>query len=479
MIAPFYKKILLISFLVFPLMGKLRAQNSIDKPTFQFSQICANATSKTFSVNFSFSGNFDASNKFILELSDTSGNFISGTTVVYTSTAGEITTSPATITFSVPTTTASDKYRFRIKSTTVATPSQASIYFAAYYKPQDSQFSINNFEATATYCPGGNFVLKIDNPGTGTNDSPLKYPSLTYNWFQYNEGAAPTLLAAAAGGSYTVTKPGTYYVETNYGNCTSDSYSNKVKVSESATNASSSITSSLGNPFCPSSGATTLSTPAAIGYQWFKEGTAIIGATNQTFVASSGGLYAVKVNFGSCTADASINLKAEDFVADLNVPDKNFLDIQAGETLDVKVTTAVSNPTFKWYLDGTIIPNAVSANYLVNAIGNYKVEVIQTTGCVTTKALTFKVTDPNQKYDVIPNVISLSSSYNFWQIPEKYRNATTEILIISSTGETFKTYNYQNNWPKEAPNFTNINPVYYYVISSGNEVKKGSITVLK
>ena len=103
----------------------------------------------------------------------------------------------------------------------------------AYYKPQDSQFSINNFEATATYCPGGSFVLKIDNPGTGTNDSPLKYPSLTYNWFQYNEGAAPTLLAAASGGSYTVTKPGTYYVETNYGNCTSDSYSNKVKVSES------------------------------------------------------------------------------------------------------------------------------------------------------------------------------------------------------------------------------------------------------
>ena len=112
----------------------------------------------------------------------------------------------------------------------------------------------------------------------------------------------------------------------------------KLKFQNRHTSASTSITSSLGNPFCPSGGATTLSTPAAVGYQWFKEGIAIVGATNQTFVASSGGLYAVKVNFGSCTADASINLKAEDFVANLNVPDTNSLDIQAGETLDVKVT---------------------------------------------------------------------------------------------------------------------------------------------
>jgi hypothetical protein len=477
MIAPFYKKILLISFLVFSLIGKLSAQ-IIEKPTFQFSQICANAAFKTFNVSFVFSGSFDASNQFVLELSDPTGSFTKST-ILTTSAVGAITTSPGTISFSVPTTVAGDMYRLRVKSTSPAVTGQPSNNFVAYYKPQDSQFSINNFVDKGTYCPGGSFVLKIDNPGTGTNDSPLKYPTLTYNWFKYNEGAAPTLVAAAHGGSYTVSKPGIYYVETNYGNCTSDSYSNKVTVSESSSGASSSIISSLGNPFCPSSGATTLSTPAAVGYQWFKEGIAIVGATKQTFVASSGGLYAVKVNFGGCTADASINLLAEDFVADLNVPDNNPLNIEAGETLDVKVNTAVSNPTFKWYLDGTIIPNAVSANYLVNAVGNYKVEVIQTTGCVTTKTLTFKVFDPNQKYEVIPNIISLSSSYNFWQIPEKYRNATTEVMIVSASGETFKTYNYQNDWPKEAPNFTNINPVYYYVISNGNEIKKGSITVIR
>lgn len=480
MIAPFYKKILFILFLVSPLTVKVSAQ-SIDKPTFQFTQICANQTFNTFSISFTFSGSFDPSNKFMLELSDPTGSFTSATTV-YTSAVGEILTSPGTITFSVPTTTAGASYRLRVKSTAPAFTGQPSIgNFVAYYKPQDSQYSINNFVSTANYCAGGNYILKIDNPGTGTNDSPLKYPSLTYNWFRENNGgaSAPTLVAAASGGSYTVTQPGTYYVETNYGACTSDSYSNRVKVSEVNGNGSSSITSSLGNPFCPGSGATVLSTPAGLSYQWSKDGVALAGATNQTYSATTAGLYSVKVNFGSCTADASINLQMQGFTASLNVADKNPIDIQAGETLAVAVTTSATDAVYKWYLNGTVIPDALSDNYVVKNVGKYKVEVTQTSTCTLTKELIFTVTDSNEKFEKIPNIIKLNSIYNVWQIPEKYRNDSTEVMIVSSSGEIFKTYNYQNDWPKEAPNFSNINPVYYYIISSGSEVKKGSITVIK
>jgi hypothetical protein len=480
MIAPFYKKILFILFLVAPLTVTVSAQ-SIDKPTFQFTQICANSSYNTYSVSFTHSGNFDPSNQFILELSDASGSFAGGTTV-YTSAVGAIVTSPGTITFSVPPTTAGDMYRLRVKSTAPAATGQPSTgNFVAYYKPQDSQFSINNFVSTANYCSGGNFILKIDNPGTGTNDSPLKYPSLKYNWFRENNGgaSAPTLLAAASGGSYTVTQPGIYYVETNYGACTSYSYSNRVTVSEATGNASSSITSSLGNPFCPGSGATILSTAAGVSYQWSKDGVALSGATNQTYSANVGGLYSVKVNFGGCTADGSINLQTQDFTASLNVAAKNPIDIQAGETLAVAVTTTATAAVYKWFLNGTVIPDALSDNHLVNGLGNYKVEVTQTTSCTITKELVFTVTDSNEKFEKIPNIIRLNSSYNVWQIPEKYRNDSTEVMIVSSSGEIFKTNNYQNDWPKETPNFSNINPVYYYIISSGSEVKKGSITVIK
>jgi hypothetical protein len=39
----------------------------------------------------------------------------------------------------------------------------------------------------------------IDNPGTGTNDSPLKYPSLTFKWFK-----EPSLVPIATTPSLTV-----------------------------------------------------------------------------------------------------------------------------------------------------------------------------------------------------------------------------------------------------------------------------------
>jgi hypothetical protein len=46
--------------------------------------------------------------------------------------------------------------------------------------------------------------LRIDNPGTGTNDSPLKYPSLTFKWFK-----EPSLVPIATP-SLTVNQPGRY-----------------------------------------------------------------------------------------------------------------------------------------------------------------------------------------------------------------------------------------------------------------------------
>jgi hypothetical protein len=98
--------------------------------------------------------------------------------------------------------------------------------------------------------------LTIDNPGTGSNDSPLQYPSLTFNW--YKETSPTTSVFVASGETLSVNQPGTYFVRTNYGTCTSNSYSNRVTVSEATSSTTSSISSSLGNPYCSSEGPTTL-----------------------------------------------------------------------------------------------------------------------------------------------------------------------------------------------------------------------------
>lgn len=470
-------------FLVLPLTNNLVAQVVIGTPTLPFSQICANSSFNTFNVTFSFSpvSALSSTNQFVVELSDPNGGFTSPT-AVFTSGAGTVTVSPATLTFSVPTTTIGEKYKLRIRSTSPAAVSPNSVSFSAYYKVQDTPFSINNFVSTATYCSGGSYVLTIDNPGTGSNDSPLKYPSLTYNWFK-----VPGVTPIATGQSLSVNQPGKYYVETNYGSCTSDSYSNRVTVSEATSSATATITSSLGNPFCSNAGATTLTTSAGNSYQWYKNNVAILGAISQTYVTDQIGGYSVVVNFGSCTANATINLQNTQFTSTINVPDTN--TISAEETLPVIVTTSASNPDYKWYLNDAIIADATGNTYNVKSKGSYKVVITQTTGCSISNEIPFIVNatvDPNPSPDVtnIPNLISPNDDgiNDTWIIPQEYISGTnTEVILLSSLGEiVLKTNNYQNNWPENKLDFKNVNQVYYYIITTQDKkIKKGSITVLK
>ncbi|GEL10480.1 adhesin SprC [Flavobacterium glycines] len=447
----------------------------------QFSQICANSSFNTFSVSFTFSpsASLSPTNQFIVELSDATG-FFSNPTILATTNPGAVTTSPATISFSVPTNTAGEQYKIRIKSTGPVASSSNSLAFSAYYKIQDSQFTINNFKSTATYCAGGSYLLTIDNPGTGTNDSPLKYPSLTYNWYK-----EPSLTPIATGQTLTVSQPGTYYVKTNYGSCTSDSYSNKVTVNEATSATSTTITSSLGNPFCSNQGSTTLTTVSGNSYQWYKDNKIISGATNQSYITNQSGLYSVTVNYGGCVANASIDLKTYSFSSSINIPATNYIDTESAETLSVSVTSSASNPEYKWYLNNNIIPNANGSNYDVNTTGNYKVVVSQTSGCVSSEELTFTVQAlMNSNATEIPNLISPNNDgvNDTWIIPQEYTSGTeTEVLIISAIGEiVLRTNNYQNNWPENATNFKNVNPVYYYIITTKDgQTRKGSVTIIK
>ncbi|OYX24761.1 MAG: hypothetical protein B7Z06_08435 [Flavobacteriales bacterium 32-35-8] len=470
-----------IIILIFSFTKTINAQIVIAKPNLGFTQACASPTFNSYNVTFSFStvSGLSATNQFIVELSDASGSFTSPTTV-FTSTQGAVTVSPATLSFSLPTTTAGEAYKVRIKSTAPAATSTASNEFAAYYKIQDAPFTINNLIGTGAYCAGGSYLLTIDNPGTGSNDSPLQYPSLTFNWFR--ETSPTTSVFVASGNSLAVSEPGTYFAETNYGTCTSNSFSNRVTISQASSGVSSSINSSLGNPYCINEGSTTLSTINGNSYQWFKDGTAISGATNQTYVTNEAGTYSVTINLGNCVANASIDLQNNGFTSSIDVPENNVLN--EGNTLMVNVTTDATNPEFEWYLNDVIIPGEISSSYEVNQIGNYKVIINQTSGCIASNEFLFTVAEAFPNVSRIPNLISPNGDgiNDTWVIPQEYVSGTnTEVVILSSQGKIIlKTNDYQNNWPQDQINFKDINPVYYYIITTqNNQTKKGSITVVK
>ena len=467
------------------LSEQTNAQIVIGAPNLGFSQACASESFNSYNVTFVFSPESGVSptNQFIIEMSDDNGSF-ANPTVVFTSAVGAVTISPATLNFSLPTDTSGEGYRLRIKSTAPVATSAGSVVFAAYYKAQDSPFSINNLVSTGAYCTGGSYLLTIDNPGTGDNDSPLNYPSLTFNW--YRETGPTTAVFVAEGNTLTVNQPGTYFAETNYGTCTSNSFSNRVTISEATSgDADATIVSSLGNPFCPEQGMTTLATIGGNSYQWYKDGELIPDATEQTYQTDESGIFSVNVDLGSCQASGSIDLVSESFTASLNVSEETTLE--EGETLSVIVTTTAINPDFEWYLNDILITDATGSSLDVSEFGDYSVVIYQTSGCIVSRELFFTINEPIEQFpDVakIPNLISPNSDgvNDTWVIPTDYVSGTdTEVVIMTSQGKVvLQTNDYQNNWPENQLEFNSINPVYYYIITAPNkEPKKGSITIVK
>lgn len=465
--------------------GQLHAQIVIGTPNLGFTQACASPSFNSYHVTFVFSpeAGLSSTNQFKIEMSDATGNFANAT-VVFTSQAGEVTSSPATLQFSIPETSAGQGYRLRIKSTAPVATSSSSVPFPAYYKIQDSPFSINNLVSTGAYCSGGSYLLTIDSESTASNDSPLQYPSLTFKW--YKETSPTTSIFVADGPTLNVSQEGTYFARTNYGTCTSNSYSNRVKISEVRSGeANATIVSNLGNPFCKGDGITTLTTISGKSYQWFKDGVAIADATNQMYQTDSAGTYAVKVDLGDCSASGSIDLEIESFESAINVPESNMMDV--GESLIIEATTDANAPNFKWYLDDVLIPAAVGATFEATAFGNYKLIISQSSGCQSSTEHKFSIRetmDPFPEVAKIPNMISPNGDgvNDNWVIPLKYVSGTnTEIIIMTNQGKiVLQTKEYLNNWPENQMPLSSINKVFYYIITTQDqETKKGSITVVK
>jgi gliding motility-associated-like protein len=463
------------------MMINLEAQVVISTPNLGFSQACASPEFNTYNVTFSFSPEnaLSTSNQFVLELSDPSGSFDTPE-VIFESNPGAVTASPATLTFSLPESTAGENYRIRVKATSPVATSTPSQPFAAYYKLQDEPFTINNLIGSGVYCPGGSYLLTIDNPGGPMNNSPLQYPSLTFNWFR--EITSTTAELVATGESLSVNEPGTYFVETNYGTCTSNSFSNRVTITEADDSNEFTISSSLGNPYCASEGATVLSAINGQSYQWFRDGQLINGATSQTLETNESGEYTVNVNLGECSADASITLETTGFAASIDADEVNTLE--EDESLWVTVDTDAQNPEFQWFKNNELIEGETFDFIEITSAGSYKVVISQTVECIASVELTFVVVEAFPDVDSIPNVISPNGDgiNDTWILPQAFTIGTgTEIMIISVNGDVvLKTTEYQNNWPTEALEFSNVNPLYYYIITPPNQSEqKGTITIIK
>lgn len=460
----------------------LNAQVVIGQPSLEFSRACASDSFNTYETTFIFSppSALSDSNTFTVELSNGEGDFTDAI-AVFTSEPGEITTSPASIFFSIPRDTAGENYRIRIKSSSPEATSAPSASFAAYFKLHDTPFTINDLVSTGTFCPGTGFLLTIDNPAADGSVSPLSFPSLSFNWFKVIDDTNATLIAQ--GETFQVTEEGTYFAETNYGSCPSDSFSNRVTITFATSDepANANITSSLGTPFCTDGAGTTLTTVAGDSYQWFRDDQLIQGASGNSIQTNESGNYAVIVTTGDCVAVGSLEVVSLAGTTTIDVPAVNF--IEAGGSLTATVTTSLDAASFQWFLNNEPVEGATGDSFTTTAAGNYKVAVTATGACDFTTELFFEIQIVIDT-DSVPNVVSPNGDgiNDTWAIPAEYLGGTgTEIVIYTSNGTlVLETDDYTNNWPASAEETPRANQIFYYMITPvGQEPLMGSITLVR
>ncbi len=253
-------------------------------------------------------------------------------------------------------------------SVTVTNASACSATSLATVVTVNTPPTANITAATSTsFCTGGSVVLNA-NTGTG----------LTYVW-RLN-GAA---ISGATSASYTASTAGSYSVTvTKAGNCSATSPSTVVTVN---TPPSATVSASGTLNIC-TGGSVTLSTPAVSGqtYVWRNNGTAITGATSNSYTASAAGSYSVTVTSaaGCATTSSSsvVTLNAIPATPSTLTGPTMICTLTSGTYTASTVTGAVS---YSWTL-----PSGLTGTSTTNSIAVAINDLAFTSGAVTVKANT-------------------------------------------------------------------------------------------
>ena len=239
-----------------------------------------------------------------------------------------------------------------------------------------------------TFCVGGNVLLQ-GSSGNGLN----------YQWNNNGNainGAVNSVLNVNQTGSYTGTV-------TDLNGCSATSPAIAVNVAGTA----AAITFT-GNPAICDGNAVVLNANdvAGLSYQWSNNGSAISGATAQTFIASSAGNYTVTVtDQNNCSSTSSVvTVTVGQTPGEPTVTADGPTDLCEGENVALSTTSAVGI-VYQWLVDGNPIAGANLNTFSAEESGSYTLQVTNTAGCQNESTPIAVLVNP------LP-VVSLSLSQN-------------------------------------------------------------------
>ena len=261
--------------------------------------------------------------------------------------------------------------------------------------------SVSIVSTTTTICSGQSVAFTATPTNGGTSPA--------YQW--YNGTTAISGATASTYSSTTLTGTASITVKlTSNASCPSTptvtSNAIGVTVSGSVTPAIS-ITSSAGNSLCSSQSTTFTATPVNGGsspaYQWYKNGSAIGGATASTYSASgfanNDAITCQLTSSSGCASPATATSSAitititSNGTPSLTIASNVGNSICSGQTIifTASPTNGGTAPTYQWYNGATIISGATSSVYSTNSIitnTTISCKMVSNSQCVTTNNAT-------------------------------------------------------------------------------------------
>ncbi len=212
-----------------------------------------------------------------------------------------------------------------------------------------------------TFCAGGSVVL-TSSSATGNQ------------W--YSNG---TIISGATNQNYTATAAGTYTVIATALTCSSAASAGTVVTVNPIPSTPTIGAGGAPTTFC-SGGSVVLTSSSSTGNQWYKDGTAITGETNQTYTATAAGTYTIIVTASGCSsaASAGTTITVNPIPPTPTIAAGGPTTFCAGGSVVLTSSSATGN---QWYKDGAAISGATSQTYTAATTGAYTVVITSAEGC--------------------------------------------------------------------------------------------------
>jgi PKD repeat protein len=334
---------------------------------------------------------------------------------------------PATSTIKRPVVTYATPgtYTVKLKATNVSGSDSTSItnYITVIAPPKAPNIKSDK---PAQFCVGDSVLLSTDSTGP-------------VNWY------ADDVLIAQNVQQLYASQSAMYRVARSNGICEASS---SITVLASVKAETPTITATVtGTAFCPGS-SSTLTSSAASGNQWYRNGTLIAGSTAKTYVATDSGSYTVIANPGGCPSDASLpkayTLHARPTVGAISGPDNPVRDQSVNYTV-----TSEAGHTYQWSIVNGIIlsgNNTASVSVKFSSVDSGTISVVSkntATTCTSTSSVKRLMVAPVSGLNEYAGL----RSFNVYPVPaktavnvqlESTETHKAELKVVNLLGQTVK-----------------------------------------